>query len=85
MGARLVFGGGDRGLMGRAARAAMAAGGEVAGIIPGFSGARQAYLDWSELVVVENMHQRKQRMFDARTRSWRCRAASARWRNWSSN
>ncbi len=65
MGARLVFGGGARGLMGRAARAAMAAGGEVTGIIPRFLQEReQATSEWSELVVVENMHQRKQLMFD---------------------
>ena len=65
MGARLVFGGGDRGLMGRAARAAMAAGGEVVGIIPKFLKEReQASLAWSELVEVDNMHQRKQLMFD---------------------
>jgi uncharacterized protein (TIGR00730 family) len=65
MGARLVFGGGGRGLMGRAARAAMAAGGEVVGIIPSFLKEREeASLEWSEVVEVENMHQRKQLMFD---------------------
>ena len=65
MGARLVFGGGGRGLMGRVARAAMAAGGEVVGIIPRFLFEReQATLEWSELVVVEDMHQRKQLMFE---------------------
>jgi uncharacterized protein (TIGR00730 family) len=65
MGARLVFGGGDRGLMGRVARAAMDAGGEVVGIIPKFLKEReQASHAWSELVEVDNMHQRKQLMFD---------------------
>ena len=65
MGARLVFGGGGRGLMGRVARAAMAAGGEVVGVIPKFlQESEQATHEWSELVVVENMHQRKQIMFD---------------------
>ena len=65
MGARLVFGGGDRGLMGRVARAAMDAGGEVVGIIPRFLQEReQATHAWSELVVVDNMHQRKQLMFE---------------------
>jgi uncharacterized protein (TIGR00730 family) len=65
MGARLVFGGGGRGLMGRAARAAMAAGGEVVGIIPSFLQEREeATPEWSELVVVDNMHQRKQMMFE---------------------
>ncbi len=65
MGARLVFGGGGRGLMGRAARAAMAAGGEVVGIIPSFLKEREeASLEWTEVVEVQNMHQRKQLMFD---------------------
>jgi len=65
MGARLVFGGGRRGLMGRIARATMAAGGEVVGIIPTFLVEReQGTHEWSELVVVDNMHQRKQLMFD---------------------
>jgi uncharacterized protein (TIGR00730 family) len=65
MGARLVFGGGGRGLMGRVARAAMAAGGEVVGIIPKFLKEREeATLEWSEVVEVDNMHQRKQLMFD---------------------
>lgn len=65
MGARLVFGGGGRGLMGRVARATMAAGGEVVGIIPSFLLEREeATLEWSELVVVDDMHQRKQMMFD---------------------
>ena len=65
MGARLVFGGGGRGLMGRVARATMAAGGEVVGIIPRFLLEREeATLEWSELVVVDDMHHRKQLMFD---------------------
>ena len=65
MGARLVFGGGGGGLMGRVARATMAAGGEVVGVIPKFLMQREkASLEWSELVVVDDMHQRKQTMFD---------------------
>ncbi len=65
MGARLVFGGGGRGLMGRVARAAMAEGGEVVGIIPRFLQEREeAGPEWSELLVVEDMHQRKQMMFE---------------------
>ena len=65
MGARLVFGGGGRGLMGRVARATMAAGGEVVGIIPRFLLEREeATLEWSDLVVVDDMHQRKQKMFE---------------------
>jgi len=65
MGARLVFGGGGRGLMGRVARAAMAKGGEVVGIIPRFLQEREeAAPEWSELVVVDDMHRRKQLMFE---------------------
>ena len=62
---RLVFGGGRVGLMGILADAALAAGGEVVGIIPehlvrlevGHQGA-------SELLVVGSMHERKQKMAD---------------------
>jgi len=65
MGARLVFGGGGRGLMGRVARATMAAGGEAIGVIPSFlMQQEQATPEWSELVVVDDMHSRKQLMFE---------------------
>jgi len=62
---RLVYGGGSLGLMGEVARAALGAGGKVTGIIPEFLGAREHMLkDVDELIVVENMHVRKQLMFD---------------------
>ena len=65
MGARLVFGGGSRGLMGRVARATMAAGGEVVGIIPQFLIEKEgATPEWSELIVVGDMHERKRLMFE---------------------
>ncbi len=64
-GAALVYGGGNVGLMGVAADAALAAGGEVIGVIP------QQLVDWevahrgvSRLEVVESMHARKLRMFE---------------------
>jgi uncharacterized protein (TIGR00730 family) len=61
----LVFGGGDDGLMGRVARAVLASGGRVTGIIPKFLIKREnALLKAQELIVVEDMHQRKQMMFD---------------------
>ncbi len=64
-GVGLVFGGGDEGLMGRVARAVLAGGGRVTGIIPKFLIKREnALIDAQELVVVDNMHQRKQMMFD---------------------
>ena len=61
----LVYGGGNVGLMGIVADAALAAGGEVVGVIPA------QLVDWevahrglSRLEVVANMHERKARMFD---------------------
>ena len=61
----LVFGGGGDGLMGRLARATLAAGGRVTGIIPKFLVAREhALVGAQELVVVDGMHQRKQLMFE---------------------
>jgi uncharacterized protein (TIGR00730 family) len=64
-GIRLVYGGGSLGLMGEVARAALGAGGKVTGIIPEFLGSREHMLkDVDELIVVENMHVRKQLMFD---------------------
>jgi uncharacterized protein (TIGR00730 family) len=64
-GIRLVYGGGSLGLMGEVARATLGAGGKVTGIIPEFLGSRELMLkDVDELIVVENMHVRKQLMFD---------------------
>ena len=61
----LVYGGGGLGLMGELARAAMAHGGRVTGIIPAFLTEKERMLrDADELVVVEDMHQRKRLMFD---------------------
>ncbi len=61
----LVFGGGSCGLMGLVARAALAAGGRVCGIIPGFLDDREVALDGlTELHVVPDMHARKQMMFE---------------------
>jgi uncharacterized protein (TIGR00730 family) len=62
----LVFGGGSCGLMGVAARAALAAGGKVTGIIPGFLDDREIALPGlSELKIVPDMHTRKRLMFEA--------------------
>jgi len=64
-GIRLIYGGGSLGLMGEVARAALGAGGKVTGIIPEFLGAREMMLkDVDDLIVVDNMHARKQLMFD---------------------
>ncbi|MGY0504353.1 LOG family protein [Luteimonas sp. e5] len=64
-GQTLVYGGGNVGLMGVLADAALAAGGEVIGIIPqSLLGAEMAHPGVSRLEVVESMHLRKARMFE---------------------
>ena len=64
-GVALVYGGGSLGLMGRVARAAMAAGGEVVGVIPQFLHDREVMLrEVTELIVTDDMHARKRLMFD---------------------
>lgn len=64
-GIRLVFGGGHIGLMGAAADAALAAGGEVIGVIPGHLQERELGHDGlTELRVVATMHERKNLMFE---------------------
>jgi hypothetical protein len=61
----LVFGGGGDGLMGRLARATLEGGGRVTGIIPKFLLKREhALLAAQDLIVVNDMHQRKQLMFE---------------------
>jgi len=63
-GARLVYGGGDVGLMGLSASAAAANGGKVLGIIPDFLIAREGYLDGVEMHVVESMSVRKSQLIE---------------------
>ena len=61
----LVYGGGNVGLMGIVADAALAAGGEVIGVIPEqLVGWEVAHRGLTRLEVVANMHERKARMFD---------------------
>ena len=64
-GLRLVYGGGNVGLMGVVANAVLEAGGQVIGVIP------KQLADWevahrglTELEIVGSMHERKARMFD---------------------
>ena len=60
----LVYGGGSLGLMGETARTVLNHGGHVTGIIPGFLSEREHMLiEAQELIVVDDMHQRKQLMF----------------------
>ena len=62
-GGQLVYGGGNNGLMGAMADAALAAGAHVVGVIPHALVEREwAKRDCTELHVVDNMHQRKSMM-----------------------
>lgn len=64
-GVGLVFGGGSVGLMGVVANAALAAGGEVIGVIPDRLAAEEiAHASLTELRVVRTMHERKALMAD---------------------
>lgn len=64
-GIELVYGGGNKGIMGAVANACLDAGGKVVGIIP------QLLLEWeaqhdglTELIVTESMHARKLLLYD---------------------
>jgi uncharacterized protein (TIGR00730 family) len=62
-GGQLVYGGGNNGLMGVLADAALAAGARVVGVIPHSMVEREwAKRDCTELHIVDNMHQRKSMM-----------------------
>ena len=64
-GIRLVYGGGNIGLMGTIADAVLAAGGEAVGVIPKqLVDMEVAHLELTEVEVVGSMHERKSRMFD---------------------
>lgn len=64
-GLTVVYGGGNKGIMGAVANAALDAGGKVIGIIP------KLLLEWeaqhdglSELIITESMHQRKLLLYE---------------------
>jgi uncharacterized protein (TIGR00730 family) len=60
----LVYGGGNVGMMGAVARAVLASGGKVTGIIPKSLTPRELSGDMlGEAVVVESMHERKKMMY----------------------
>jgi uncharacterized protein (TIGR00730 family) len=64
----LVYGGGSLGLMGETARAVIAAGGHVTGIIPEFLVSKERMQDGvQELIVTSTMHERKMAMFERST------------------
>ncbi len=63
-GIELVYGGGSLGLMGEVATATLKAGGKVTGIIPAFLSNRERMLEAvTDLIVTDDMHQRKMEMF----------------------
>jgi len=62
---RLIYGGGNTGLMGAVANAALSGGGEVVGIIPErLKEWERHHLGLTELVVVSDMHTRKKMMYE---------------------
>lgn len=67
-GLRLVYGGGTKGIMGAVSEGAIRAGGKVSGIIPRFlinkEATENALGRLDELVITENMHERKHLMFE---------------------
>jgi uncharacterized protein (TIGR00730 family) len=67
-GLRLVYGGGTKGIMGAVSEGALRAGGKVTGIIPNFllnkEATESALSRLDELIVTENMHERKHMMFE---------------------
>lgn len=61
----LVYGGGSLGLMGEVARATLDNGGRVTGIIPAFLTEKEKMMrDVDDLIVTEDMHERKRLMFE---------------------
>lgn len=67
-GIRLVYGGGLKGIMGATAKAVLAAGGEVTGIIPQFLIQKEASEEGlnvlTEVIITQDMHERKHIMFE---------------------
>ncbi len=59
----LIYGGGNIGLMGIIANAALAAGGEVTGVLPHFLNKKEVgHIELSNLILVDSMHKRKQKI-----------------------
>ena len=65
---RLVYGGGSRGIMGAVSQSVQDNGGKVLGIIPDFLLPKEGEWDQSsdnlEIIITQNMHERKQIMFE---------------------
>ncbi len=64
-GIRLVYGGGDCGLMGEVANSTMKNGGQVTGVFPvGLQTLESEHKGLSEIIIVDSMHERKYLMFE---------------------
>jgi uncharacterized protein (TIGR00730 family) len=63
-GVKLVYGGGDVGTMGILARSALAGGGSVTGVIPRRLYELVDHVELTQLIVSEDMHERKATMYD---------------------
>ncbi len=62
-GIRVIYGGAAVGIMGAVANGALETGGEVIGVIPGFLSKKEIrHSGLTELITVDSMHQRKQKM-----------------------
>ncbi|YCA13540.1 TIGR00730 family Rossman fold protein [Bacillus sp. AK128] len=60
----LIYGGGNVGVMGEISRTVMAHGGKVTGVIPKLIHERVDHVELTNLHVVENMHERKAKMYE---------------------
>ena len=60
----LVYGGGNMGLMGTISQSVLDSGGKSIGVIPKAIAEKVDHHEISELHIVDNMHERKQKMFD---------------------
>ncbi|RZK50149.1 MAG: TIGR00730 family Rossman fold protein [Pedobacter sp.] len=61
----LIYGGGRVGIMGEIANATLNLGGKVVGVIPSFLMDKEVgHTGLTELIITDNMHQRKQKMAD---------------------
>jgi hypothetical protein len=64
-GIRLVYGGGDCGVMGAVANAVLGDGGQVTGVFPmSLKNIENEHGSLSEIIMVESMHERKRIMFE---------------------
>jgi uncharacterized protein (TIGR00730 family) len=60
----LIYGGGNAGLMGELARSVLAKNGEVTGVIPKKIHEKVEHVQLTDLIIVDDMHQRKAKMYE---------------------